>query len=269
MNVILSFSILDHFGMLSHRSLCFSWVWWEMSLCWTNILSKLVTLHSHIYFLKKLWNFFGTKSGSYSGQKIISFSLGVFFDWEISIYFCPLFVHFRTLEDTLTYSAMNVYLSDCRQTNSEWLRSRRTDITIILCFLLFSCCFDFLDFLWLLLFCFLFFFLFFYLFLFVLFSTFLHCCSGPRDSATIAPVARQPLGKLLLIIIIIIVIIIIIIIIGNRCTSSSQPLGKLPLRCTPYHPHHPHHNDSKVQRTSAHSSCLRAWSKQLTPPWKK
>ena len=60
----------------------------------------------HICFLKKLWNFFGTKSGSYSGQKIISFSFGVFFDWEISIYFCPLFVHFRTLWNTLTYSAL-------------------------------------------------------------------------------------------------------------------------------------------------------------------
>ena len=42
------------------------------------------------------WKFIGEKSGSYSGQRFISFSLGVFFNWETSIYFCPLFVHFGT-----------------------------------------------------------------------------------------------------------------------------------------------------------------------------
>ena len=80
----------------------------KISLDWGPVQPFLNFDHDfgHICFLKKLWNFFGTKSGSYSGQKIISFSLGVFFDWEISIYFCPLFVHFRTLWDTLTYSAM-------------------------------------------------------------------------------------------------------------------------------------------------------------------
>ena len=36
-----------------------------------------------------------------------SSAFGCFFYWETSIYFCPLFVHFRTLSDTLTYSAMS------------------------------------------------------------------------------------------------------------------------------------------------------------------
>ena len=80
----------------------------KISLYWGPVQPFLNIDHDfgHICFLKKLWNFFGTKSGSYSGQKIISFSLGVFFDWEISIYFCPLFVHFRTQGNTLTYSAV-------------------------------------------------------------------------------------------------------------------------------------------------------------------
>ena len=80
----------------------------KISLRWGPLQPFLNIDHDfgHICFLKKLWNFFGTKSGSYSGQKIISFSLGVFFDWKISIYFCPLFVHFRILWDTLTYSTL-------------------------------------------------------------------------------------------------------------------------------------------------------------------
>ena len=80
----------------------------KISLDWGPVQPFLNFDHDfgHICFLKKLWNFFGTKSGSYSGQKIISFSFGVFFDWEISIYFCQLFVHFRTLWNTLTYSAL-------------------------------------------------------------------------------------------------------------------------------------------------------------------
>ena len=78
----------------------------KISLRWGPLQPFLNIDHDfgHICFLKKWWNFFGTKSGSYSGQKIISFSFGVFFDWEISIYFCPLFVHLGTLWNTLTYS---------------------------------------------------------------------------------------------------------------------------------------------------------------------
>ena len=91
----------------------------KTSLVWGPVQPFLNKDHDfgHICFLKNLWNFFGTKSGSYSGQKIISFSLGVFFDWETSIYFCPLFVHFRTLGDTLTYSAMTREEDD----NMSWI----------------------------------------------------------------------------------------------------------------------------------------------------
>ena len=82
----------------------------KISMDWGPLQPFLNIDHDfgHICFLKKLWNFFGTKSGSYSGQKFIFFSFWVFFYWETSIYFCPLFVHFRTLSDTLTYSAVIV-----------------------------------------------------------------------------------------------------------------------------------------------------------------
>ena len=36
-------------------------------------------------------------------------SLGGFFEWETTDYFCPLFVHFKTLLTTLTNSAMNCF----------------------------------------------------------------------------------------------------------------------------------------------------------------
>ena len=81
----------------------------KISLVWGPVQPLLNKDHDfgNNCFLKNLWNFFGTKSGSFSGQKIISFSLGVFFDWETGIYFCPLFVHFRTQGNTLTYSAVS------------------------------------------------------------------------------------------------------------------------------------------------------------------
>ena len=58
----------------------------------------------HICFLKKLWNFFVQNLGHILIKK--SFPSACFFYWEISIYFCPLFVHFRILWDTLTYSTL-------------------------------------------------------------------------------------------------------------------------------------------------------------------
>ena len=47
--------------------------------------------------------------------------MGVF-DWETSIYFCPLFVHFRTQGNTLTYSALwyvPIERSFCRNMERE------------------------------------------------------------------------------------------------------------------------------------------------------
>ena len=97
-----------YFELFSRHGLFFTMP--KISLHWVPLQPFLNINHDfgHICFLKKLWTFFGSKSGSYSGQKIISFSLGVFFDWETSIYFCPLFVHFRTQGDTLTYSALRL-----------------------------------------------------------------------------------------------------------------------------------------------------------------
>ena len=76
----------------------------KISTHWGPLQTFLNINHSvgHICFLKVVQLFFGTKSGSYSGQKFISSRLGVFFDWETSIYFCPRFVHFGNLLDTLT-----------------------------------------------------------------------------------------------------------------------------------------------------------------------
>ena len=64
----------------------------------TMILAIFVFWKTYQTFLVQIWVIFWSK--------IISFSLGVFFDWETGIYFCPLFVHFRTLGNTLTYSAL-------------------------------------------------------------------------------------------------------------------------------------------------------------------
>ena len=63
----------------------------------------------------KIWVMFWLK-------KMISFSLGVFLDWETSIYFSPLFVHFRTLGDTLTYSALvaGAQESSCQMWQENW-----------------------------------------------------------------------------------------------------------------------------------------------------
>ena len=66
---------------------------------WPSFLPYLFSENVLKLLWYKIWVMFWLK-------KMISFSLGVFLDWEISIYFCPLFVHFRTLGNTLTYSAM-------------------------------------------------------------------------------------------------------------------------------------------------------------------
>ena len=65
------------------------WPWF-----WQYLLSKNVT--------KK----FGTKFGSWSSQKVQNFLFGGLYEWEISVYFGPLFVLVKTLLGALTYSAM-------------------------------------------------------------------------------------------------------------------------------------------------------------------
>ena len=49
---------------------------------------------------------FCAKYGSLTTQNMQQISLGGFFEWETAVYFCPLFVHFKTLLTTLTNSAM-------------------------------------------------------------------------------------------------------------------------------------------------------------------
>ena len=65
------------------------WPWF-----WQYLLSKKVT--------KK----FGTKFGSWSSQKVQNFLFGGFNQWEISVYFGPLFVLVKTPLDALTNSAL-------------------------------------------------------------------------------------------------------------------------------------------------------------------
>ena len=71
-----------------------------------NLSWTLIIILAIFVFWKSYETFLVQNLGHVLVKKTISFSSGVFFDWETSIYFCPLFVHFRTLWNTLTYSAV-------------------------------------------------------------------------------------------------------------------------------------------------------------------
>ena len=60
----------------------------------------------NICFLKKLRKKIDTKFGSWSTKKVQNFLFGGFNEWEISVYFGPLFVLFQTLLTLLTNSAI-------------------------------------------------------------------------------------------------------------------------------------------------------------------
>ena len=64
----------------------------------------LINLFLTMTFLKKLHKTFG----SWSSPKVQNFLFGGFNEWEMSVYFGPLFVLFQTLLTLLTNSALGV-----------------------------------------------------------------------------------------------------------------------------------------------------------------
>ena len=65
-----------------------------------TLLIIVLSPHPTIRFL------FCAKYGSLTTQNMQQISLGGFFEWETAVYFCPLFVHFKSLLTTLTNSAL-------------------------------------------------------------------------------------------------------------------------------------------------------------------
>ena len=75
----------------------------KISFEWDRLQAFLNIDHDYenICFLKKLRNKFGTKFGSWSSQKMQKILFDGFNEWEISVYFGPLFVLVKTLLDAL------------------------------------------------------------------------------------------------------------------------------------------------------------------------